>query len=71
MDNSINEGTCSQNSFREGEEVVLAYGTYQGTPGVFVRLRADPKWADIKERNGLVREHPVEWLAHAARAMRF
>ena len=51
--------------FREGEEVVLAEGTYQGTPGVFLRLRADARWADIRERNGSVRSHPVEWLAHA------
>ncbi len=51
--------------FREGDEVVLDRGTYQGTLGVFVRLREDVKWADIKERNGAVWSHPVEWLAHA------
>jgi len=52
--------------FREGDRVVLANGTYQGTPGVFLRLRKDVKWADITERNGGIREHPVAWLAHAA-----
>jgi hypothetical protein len=52
-------------AFREGDEVVLAQGTYQGTPGIFLRLRDDVKWADITERNGTVRSHPVEWLAHA------
>ena len=52
--------------FREGEQIVLAEGTYQGTPGVFVRFRKDAKWADIAERNGSVRRHPVEWLAHSA-----
>ena len=52
--------------FREGDLVVLANGTYQGTPGVFLRLRKDVQWADITERNGDVREHPVEWLAHTA-----
>ncbi|MGA2113804.1 MAG: hypothetical protein ABSH56_03525 [Bryobacteraceae bacterium] len=52
--------------FHEGDQVVLAHGTYQGTPGVFLHLRKDVKWADIAERNGGVREHPVEWLSHAA-----
>jgi len=52
--------------FREGDEVVLANGTYQGTPGVFLRLGEDVSWADIRERNGDVRSHPVMWLAHAA-----
>jgi hypothetical protein len=50
--------------FREGDEVVLAEGTYQGTPGVFLKLSADPNWADITERNGDIRSHPVAWLAH-------
>jgi hypothetical protein len=50
-------------AFHEGDEVVLAEGTYQGTLGVFLRLRNDVKWADIAERNGSVRSHPVAWLA--------
>ncbi len=53
-------------AFQQGDEVVLAQGGNQGTPGVFVRLRADPNWADIMERNGIVKIHPVEWLARAA-----
>jgi len=53
-------------TFREGDEVVLATGTYQGTLGVFLRLREDVNWADIMERNGAVRSHPVIWLAHSA-----
>ena len=53
-------------AFRAGDEVVLAEGTYQGTPGVFLRAGTDPKWADITERNGKVRSHPLVWLAHAA-----
>jgi len=52
--------------FREGDEVVLALGSYQGTPGVFLKLREDVKWADITERDGSIRSHPVVWLAHAA-----
>lgn len=51
-------------AFREGDEVVLAEGSYQGTLGVFVRLREDVNWADIMERNGSVRSHPVAWLDH-------
>ena len=53
------------NTFHEGDEVVLANGTYQGTPGVFLRLKEDIKWADITERDGTIRSHPVEWLAHS------
>ena len=53
-------------AFRKGEEVVLAGGPYQGTRGIFLRLRADVKWADITELNGNVRGHPVEWLSHPA-----
>jgi hypothetical protein len=56
-------------AFREGDEIVLANGTYQGTLGVFLRLREDVKWADITERSGSTRSHPVAWLAHAAGAI--
>ena len=52
-------------SFHEGDEVVLAEGTYQGTPGIFLRLTKDANWADISERNGSIRQHPMVWLAHA------
>lgn len=51
--------------FREGDEVVLAQRTYQGTPGVFLRLKKSADWADITERNGRIRSHPVAWLAHS------
>ena len=57
-------------AFREGEEVVLAKGSYQGTLGVFVGLKKDVNWADIKERNGSIRSHPVEWLAPSTAAIR-
>jgi hypothetical protein len=53
--------------FREGDEVVLVGGGYTGTPGVFLHLREDPKWADVRERDGSIRRHPVEWLSHSAR----
>ncbi|HXB70169.1 MAG TPA: hypothetical protein VNY05_18085 [Candidatus Acidoferrales bacterium] len=51
--------------FREGDEVVLAEGTYQGTQGVFLRLREDVNWADVTGRDGSVRSHPVAWLDHS------
>jgi hypothetical protein len=51
--------------FRKGDEIELIKGSYQGTLGVFMQLRNDVKWADIAERNGDVRSHPVEWLGHA------
>jgi hypothetical protein len=54
--------------FCEGDEVVLALGSHQGTLGVFLRLREDPSWADIRERNGDVRSHPVIWLARSTSA---
>jgi len=51
--------------FHEGDEVILLEGKYQGTLGVFVRLRDDVRWADITERNGAVRSHPLAWLGHS------
>ena len=50
--------------FKEGEDVILVEGTYPGTRGTFLNVRHDPNWADIRELNGLVRSHPVAWLAH-------
>jgi hypothetical protein len=50
--------------FQVGDSVILAEGPYQGTAGVFVKLGADPNWADITERNGRVRSHAVRWLRH-------
>jgi len=52
-------------TFHKGDEVFLAKGSYEGTLGIFLNLRGDPKWADILERNSQVRSHPVEWLALA------
>jgi hypothetical protein len=52
-------------AFCQGDEVVLALGPYQGTRGIFFRLKADNYWADITEHTGNIRTHPVEWLAHA------
>jgi hypothetical protein len=59
------ENQKRHSAFTEGDEVVLAHGSNWGTPGIFLRLRADTRWADIRERNGIEKMHPVEWLAHA------
>jgi hypothetical protein len=54
--------------FTAGDAVVLANGTYQGTSGTFLRLREDPKWADIAQQDGTTRSHPLAWLTHATPA---
>ena len=58
--------TLIGSEFRDGDSAVLAEGTYQSTPGIFLRLKDGPNWADINERNGNIRSHPVAWLAHNA-----
>jgi hypothetical protein len=64
--NAVNMNTNAINTaFRQGDEVVLVRGSYQGTLGIFFRLKPDPTWADVTERNGTIRSHPVEWLAHS------
>ena len=62
--NSIN--LKARTGFRAGDEVVLAFGTYQGSGGVFLGFTEDANWANIRERDGSVRSHPVAWLAGAA-----
>ena len=62
---SISYTTATENTFHQGDEVVLIRGSYEGTPGIFFRLTADPSWAEVTERNGMIRSHPVEWLAHS------
>ena len=59
--------TPDNQTFREGDEVVLVDGTYPGTTGVFLHLNEDANWADITERNGDIRSHPLKWLAHCTR----
>jgi hypothetical protein len=60
------ETTAGTPIFNAGDHVVLVRGGYLGTPGVFLHLRKDPKWADIAENDGSVRAHPVEWLGQSA-----
>jgi hypothetical protein len=45
---------------------VLVRGSYQGTPGIFFRLKADPARADVTTLDGSIRNDPVEWLAPVA-----
>jgi hypothetical protein len=59
------------NSFRKGDQVVLTGGPHWGTPGIFLRLKSDVNWADLEERNGGVRSHPVAWMAHSSAASGF
>jgi len=61
----LNNPAIGTTEFKEGDNVVLAEGTYQGTVGVFLRLRPDVNWAEIIERNGVMKCHPVVWLQHA------
>lgn len=67
IQDSVSDVQSSVSAFREGDRVVLTKGSYEGTPGVFLQFRSDPNWADIREWNGIVREHPVVWLAHVVR----
>jgi len=60
----INAHAITDRKFQAGDNVFLAEGPYQGTPGVFLKLREDVNWADITERNGKVLRHPVKWLRH-------
>ena len=62
---TVRSGPTRTPEFRAGDNVILAEGPYQGTPGVFLRLRQDLNWAEIKERSGRVRPHPGVWLQHS------
>ena len=53
-------------TFREGDEVVLAEGTYQGTLGVFLRLdKRRQLGGNHANAMASIRSHPMAWLAHA------
>jgi hypothetical protein len=49
-------------TFHAGDEVVLAEGPHKYVHGTFVRLKDDVEWAAIKQANGAVSSHPVEWM---------
>ena len=52
-------------AFQAGDNVVVAERLFQCTPGVFLKLKDDVNWAEIKEYNGIVRSHPVILLRHS------
>ena len=61
----MNENSSTARTFEAGDSIVLAEGTYQGTMGVFLHYSTgDSNWADIQERNGSVRSHPIVWMRH-------
>jgi len=49
--------------FHPGDHVVLAEGPHKYTRGTFLSLKEDVEWAAIRESNGAVNSHPVEWLS--------
>jgi hypothetical protein len=47
-------------TFRKGDSVFLAKGSYQGSVGTFLSFRDDdPKWADILEQGSQIRSEPT------------
>lgn len=54
----------SNSKFHAGNEVILDRGPYKYLRGVFLTLKDDVAWAAIKEGNGAVTSHPVEWMAN-------
>ena len=49
--------------FHPGDEVVLAKGPQKYVHGIFLQLKEDVEWADIKQANGAISSHPVEWMS--------
>lgn len=48
--------------FHVGDEVVLAEGPHKYVHGIFLGLKNDVEWAAIKEADGSLNSHPVEWM---------
>jgi len=66
MEDTRNTPNCAivpASGFHPGDRIFLAKGPHQGSVGIFQRLTADPKWAEILEQDSTVRAHPVEWMA--------
>jgi hypothetical protein len=49
--------------FVEGNRVVLNNGPHKYVRGVFLNLNTDVEWATIRESDGAIRSHPVDWMA--------
>lgn len=54
--------------FHPGEQVILAEGPHKYTCGTFLGLRDDVEWATIRESDGALSTHPVEWMRSDADA---
>lgn len=48
--------------FRTGDQVVLWDGPHKFVWGTFMHLNDDVEWASIRQSDGEVRSHPVEWM---------
>ena len=55
---------AEQHEFRVYDKVSRAESPHQVTPAAFLRAREDINWAETRERNSMVRCHPVRWLHH-------
>jgi hypothetical protein len=49
--------------FHQGDEVILAEGPHKYMRGIFVSLKEDVEWASVREANGAINSHPVEWMS--------
>ena len=56
----ITNRSAVSTTFREGDDVVLAEGTYQGTLGVFVRFRQDVTWGPTS-RSAMAASAAIRW----------
>ncbi len=57
--------------FRAGDEVVMVEGPHKCVHGIFLELKDDVEWASIKESNGTVSSHPVEWMSSYREALSY
>jgi hypothetical protein len=48
--------------FHPGDRVILAEGPHKYTSGTFLSLRDDVEWANVRESDGTLSMHPVEWM---------
>jgi hypothetical protein len=48
--------------FRPGDAVVLAQGPRKYERGIFLNVKEDVEWAALREPNGTISSHPVEWM---------
>jgi hypothetical protein len=52
-----------QPRFRAGDRIVLIDGPHEFVRGTFLHhLNDDVEWASIKQSDGQIRSHPVEWM---------